>query len=622
MRRNPSLFAFIVLAVSLTTSLALATDLTSGTGELFDIQDGTGGSFSTDGSLSNGSIDAYDGCYYLTVGGSNYFGLMGAATTSLSGRQVDMPSAPVGAGLMAERHIYVPSSGPSFARYLDLISNPSGSDVTTTVTINGNLGSDSSTVLVTTSSGDLTIGPEDSWFASDDIDMMWDPSLAHVFQGIGGLVTASMITATGMPSPFGGSSDALGYSYVVTVPAGGRVAILHFAVQEMNQATAIATAQFVAELPDEVLVGLDEYLGDVVNWPVASSGVCMGTAEGAACSSSRGDAGTCHAGRCCTGCWDGAVCRSGRATTACAVGGAACVVCASVAFCESATCTAGVCAGSPCDDGETCTTDSCDEAGDRCNHVVTSGCIVGGECVTEGAHHVAYPCLVCDSSRDPSDWSAVASGESCGSDRCNLGRLFQGGTCDGAGECVAPRVEVCETMTCADARTCGVPCTATSCAPGERCASSLRCESLHGLGEACTMDDECLMGTCVDGVCCSGGCDGVCESCALPGSEGSCTQIASGVDPYEECSGARVCNGAGACGTIGEDAGRPDTGSTADTGPRPDGAMTLDAGAGMDAGVSEERPGCSCTAPGRSSRLPMSGAVLLLGLAIVRRRRR
>jgi MYXO-CTERM domain-containing protein len=613
-----SLVFTLTVALALTTvvSPAHATTLMSAAGQRFDIQDGIGGAFSTDGSMSDGTADSYDGCYYLTVGGSNYFGGMGMATLSLDGRQTDMPPAPVGDGLMAERHIYVPATGPSFARYVDVISNPMGSDVMTTVTINGNLGSDGSTVLVTTSSGDMAIAADDSWFATDDIDAMWDPSLAHVFQGLGATVSASSISPTGS-----GGSDNVSYSFVVTVPAGGRIAIMHFAVQEMNQATAIASAQYIAELSDDVIAGLDEFLGDVVNWPVSSSGACTGTPDGASCSSSRGDPGTCHASRCCTGCWDGAVCRSGRSASACAVGGAACVTCAAVAFCSSASCEAGICTGSPCDDGETCTTDSCDEAADRCNHAVTSGCIVGGECVTEGDHHIAYPCLVCDSSRNATDWSPVASGASCGSDRCNLGRLFQGGTCDGAGECVAPRVEICETEECADTTTCGTPCTATSCGPSERCATSLRCEALHGLGEACTADDECLMGSCVDGVCCSAACDGVCESCALPGSEGTCSQIASGTDPYAECPGARVCNGAGACGVVGEDAGRPDTGVMPDAGMRSDAAV--DAAMTADGGTTPEPDrGCSCAAAGAGTSTPSAaGFALLIGAVLLRRRR-
>jgi hypothetical protein len=353
----------------------------------------------------------------------------------------------------------------------------------------------------------------------------------------------------------------------------------------------------------------------------SGTGPCDGIADGAVCTSRTGVVGTCHAARCCTGCWDGARCRSGTSPSGCGVSGAACVTCADVLFCESNTCMAGVCSGSPCDDGETCTTDSCDEAADHCNHVVTSGCIVGGECVTEGAHHVAYPCLVCDSSRDATDWSAVASGESCGSDRCNLGRLFQGGTCDGAGECIAPHVEICATGECAGTTTCGIPCTATSCPSGERCASSMRCEPIHAAGDACTMDVECGSSMCIDGVCCNGACDGVCESCALPGHMGQCTPIASGTDPYAECNGDRLCDGAGRCVTPGADAGPIDSGAPSDGAVARD-AAAIDA-ATPDASTAEEpRADCACTAAGAGEgRMPLALGLVALGFALTKARR-
>lgn len=77
-------------------------------------------------------------------------------------------------------------------------------------------------------------------------------------------------------------------------------------------------------------------------------------------------------------------------------------------------------------------------------------------------------------------------------------------------------------------------------------------------GAGCTPENAaevCGAMPCVDGVCCDGACDGACESCAIAGSEGTCTPIAGGEDPDEECaetdpstcgtSGA--CDGAGAC---------------------------------------------------------------------------
>src|SRR5262245_2303625 len=41
-------------------------------------------------------------------------------------------------------------------------------------------------------------------------------------------------------------------------------------------------------------------------------------------------------------------------------------------------------------------------------------------------------------------------------------------------------------------------------------------------GSLCSQNVQCLSGHCVDGVCCDGACGGQCESCAEPGSLGTC----------------------------------------------------------------------------------------------------
>jgi hypothetical protein len=71
-------------------------------------------------------------------------------------------------------------------------------------------------------------------------------------------------------------------------------------------------------------------------------------------------------------------------------------------------------------------------------------------------------------------------------------------------------------------------------------------------GEACGFEGECASGFCVDGFCCDSACDGACQSCALSGSEGACTPIASGEDPDSDCAGTDPacggkCDGKGAC---------------------------------------------------------------------------
>lgn len=72
----------------------------------------------------------------------------------------------------------------------------------------------------------------------------------------------------------------------------------------------------------------------------------------------------------------------------------------------------------------------------------------------------------------------------------------------------------------------------------------------------CRSDSDCASGHCADGVCCNEDCAGACRSCALPGSEGTCTLVTPGtVDPRglcmsgppEDCGGDGTCDAQGGC---------------------------------------------------------------------------
>jgi hypothetical protein len=81
------------------------------------------------------------------------------------------------------------------------------------------------------------------------------------------------------------------------------------------------------------------------------------------------------------------------------------------------------------------------------------------------------------------------------------------------------------------------------------CDGSGNCD--FDAGVACTLGSECLSGHCTDGACCDSACLGSCQACDLPGSVGSCTLIASGTDPDDECAGGD-CNGNGGCVLSGQ----------------------------------------------------------------------
>jgi hypothetical protein len=74
-----------------------------------------------DGSLSGG----YSGAEILELNGRNFnetFPCIGGAQTDLNGREIVLGPAGLG-GLVVTRKVFSPSSG-AFARYLDVITNP------------------------------------------------------------------------------------------------------------------------------------------------------------------------------------------------------------------------------------------------------------------------------------------------------------------------------------------------------------------------------------------------------------------------------------------------------------------------------------------------------------------
>jgi hypothetical protein len=392
----------------------------------------------------------------------------------------------------------------------------------------------------------------------------------------------------------------------------------------------------------------------------------VGMADSTACTAGMGGTpGLCRASRCCTGCWTGTVCEPGVEAAFCGVRGGMCRSCVDTVSCSLDVCTAGACSnpdspsGSPCDDGmfctptdrcnatrtcigtgvrcndgASCTVDTCNEAMDACVFTPGMGCIIGGVCVGEGTVNPSYPCQVCDPARDDSDWSARAVGTECGPPRCSVGR-YTTRACNAAGTCASTTMP-CPEGACADATTCGAACTADSCGPGMWCSPTTRtCMMLGDPGDSCVMAAACASGACVDGVCCNEACDGTCEVCDSPVARGTCRPITAGTDPDREC-GTSTCDGAGGCTGIDagpemEDAGSPQDGGTDDGGAAAD-AGSVDSGilppidaAARDGGRGGGRDGgCGCSVPAATGEPRAIALVVLaaLGLLLGRRARR
>jgi hypothetical protein len=110
-------------------------------------------------------------------------------------------------------------------------------------------------------------------------------------------------------------------------------------------------------------------------------------------------------------------------------------------------------------------------------------------------------------------------------------------------ECPACGDTICNgEETCADCDDC-------KCAEGSKCVGK-ECVELKKAGESCMAKEDCATGFCVDGVCCLTACTGLCESCAKAGAAGTCSKLALGSDPQDECGLCKTCDGNGACTAI------------------------------------------------------------------------
>ncbi len=203
--------------------------------------------------------------------------------------------------------------------------------------------------------------------------------------------------------------------------------------------------------------------------------------------------------------------------------------CATNAECASGFCVDGVC----------------------CNSACRGACV---SCVSPGAVGTCLPAPV--GSRDPRAVCVNQGVASCGQDGTCDGAggcaLYAAGSectpsfctgnvwtppavCDGAGVCVTSASHPCAPYTCVRGA-CYADCVSPGeCVTGSTCVDSI-CMPIGPLGGRCSASTECLSGVCAQGVCCASTCEGLCSSCALPGSLGTCTPV-----PASERPDGSVC---------------------------------------------------------------------------------
>ena len=197
------------------------------------------------GYINNGSSDAYDGGHHLRVNDTYYNG-SSPVLTRLNARELTLPVQAVGV-LNVSRKIYVPTDD-AYARYLELIENTSESAQTVTVRVYGNLGSNSDTHVVSTSSGDTQVDDDDYYVLTDDSCLgCSDPAVGHLY--------ASDDTVDPSITAMSLNGDDYSATYQITIPPGERRIVMHYAVQNHSRDAALTKIQALSS-SDFPVVGL------------------------------------------------------------------------------------------------------------------------------------------------------------------------------------------------------------------------------------------------------------------------------------------------------------------------------------------------------------------------------
>jgi hypothetical protein len=239
-----------------------------------------------------GNSDSWDSWGALFVGpggdadiGNYYFSTDdNSCTREDNGREIVFPEVNIN-GLVVQRKLFVSSSGLPGGRLLELIRNPGGSPVTTSVQVGdtfsaddeGDLGSDDETTVRFDSSGDNALDSGDLWAVTSDSGASgYDDALAHVFDGQGGADRIDF--ATLLDSNGTGQNDNLAYRWDnVTIQPGETAAFLSYEIQQndaggdssktypdaRDQALAYEALPF-----DQIYAGMSpEEIAAVRNWP-------------------------------------------------------------------------------------------------------------------------------------------------------------------------------------------------------------------------------------------------------------------------------------------------------------------------------------------------------------------
>ena len=213
--------------------------------------------------VSTGQDDAFDQGMTLWVNDDIYVAPPGPTVTPslVATDPVTM------SGLNVSVEYYALTSSPTL-RMQGIFQNPSAKPETVKVTLATNLGSDSGTTIVGTSSGDTVFTTADRWIVTDDgsDNSGSDPTVTHFLSGAGGLQPSNVSNTVFSDS---GNQGVLA-DYQLTVPAFSTRRLLFFAQLNPTKAEGLANATTFANSlngASEALTGISETeQGQIVNF--------------------------------------------------------------------------------------------------------------------------------------------------------------------------------------------------------------------------------------------------------------------------------------------------------------------------------------------------------------------
>ncbi len=204
------------------------------------------------GGTADGRVDSgyFSQALRLEVSLRSFPFVSGPALLEEVGREVVLGPADLG-GLFVTRKVFVPPAG-KFARFLEVLQNPTSSPIVAPVVIRGFLAADIETVLVV---DPAFTGRTFAVTEEDGASGRTTPALAFVLAG----PNAPPPSATRFAS---GDATVL-YRYDVTVPPGETRIVMHFSVQREpdDAAGAEAQARALVDLADPILGDPDALVG-------------------------------------------------------------------------------------------------------------------------------------------------------------------------------------------------------------------------------------------------------------------------------------------------------------------------------------------------------------------------